>query len=113
MLFCGSEAYRPRKDCPARNAICYKCQKKGHFSKCSKSKRPLTAVITTFSNSKPQLCAITPAPTCLSYATITSFVRGLKLSTIVDSESLLSYINDRTARFFGLHIFNRVKKLSH
>ena len=103
-FFCGSKACHPRKNCPARNAICYKCQKKGHFSKCCKSKRPLTASITTFSSSKPQLCAITPAPTCLSYATITSSVCGHKLSTIVDSGSSLSYINDRTARFFGLYV---------
>ena len=103
-FFCGSKACHPRKNCPARNAICYKCQKKGHFSKCCKSKRPLTASITTFSSSKPQLCAITPAPTCLSYATITSSVRGHKLSTIVDSGSSLSYINDRTARFLGLYV---------
>ena len=35
-FFCGN-ARHPRAKCPARDAICNKCQKKGHFAKVCRS----------------------------------------------------------------------------
>ena len=37
--FCGSKSQHLRRNCPARNALCFKCQKRGHFFKCCKSQR--------------------------------------------------------------------------
>ena len=50
------------------------------------------------SSLEQQSCAILSAPSCLSHATFSSFVYGNKLSTAIDSGSLLSFINDETVR---------------
>ena len=104
MLFCGGEECHPRRTCSARNAVCSKCQKKGHFAKCCRSKSSSSVAITSLPSPTSQLCAITPAPACLSYATITAFLHENKVSMIIDSDSSLSYINDRTADTLGLRV---------
>ena len=37
VIFCGQNRH-PRKNCPAREAFCNKCEKKGHFAKICQSK---------------------------------------------------------------------------
>ena len=93
-FFCGKFPCHPRKACRARNAVCYKCEKRDHFAKCSRSTS--AAKISAFST---KLCVIQPAPPCLSYATLTSFINGRKLSTLIDSGSSLSFINEKTCTF--------------
>ena len=56
------------------------------------------------SSLKQQSCAIQPAPSCLSHATISSFVNGYELSTMIDSGSSLSFINDKTVKALKLHV---------
>ena len=56
------------------------------------------------SSLKQQSCAAQPAPSCSYHATISSFVNGYELSTVIDSGSLLSFINDKTVKAFKLHI---------
>ena len=99
-FFCGKFPCHPQKACRALNAICYKYEKKGHFAKCCRSIS--AAKISAFST--PKLCAIKPAPPCWSCVTITSFINGRKSSTLIDSGSLLSFINVKTARSLGLTI---------
>ena len=99
--FCGSKLPHLRRNCPARNALCFKCQKRGHFSKCCKSQRSPAAASPS---SSQQMCAIKTAPSCLSYSTIKSFVQGHELSTIIDSGSSMSFINDVTAKTINLPI---------
>ena len=102
-FFCGSKPLHTRENCPARNVYCYKCQKKGHFAKCCKSKRGTEWVSATMSAPDKQLCVVKQAPLCLSYATIKSYVNGQELSTVIDSGSSSSFINDKTARILGIH----------
>ena len=99
--FCGSKLPHLRRNCPARNALCFKCQKRGHFSKCCKSQRSPAAASPS---SSQQMRAIKTAPSCLSYSTIKSFVQGHELSTIIDSGSSMSFINDVTAKTINLPI---------
>ena len=33
-FFCEGKSLYLRKNCPARDPICFKCQKKGYFAKC-------------------------------------------------------------------------------
>ena len=47
-FFCGN-ARHPRAKCPARDAICNKCQKKGHFAKVCRSE-PVSTVASTGMN---------------------------------------------------------------
>ena len=91
-------SYAKSMPCPECHLL--QCEKKGHFAKCCRDTS--AAKISAFST--PKLCAIQPAPPCLSYATITSFINGRKLSTLIDSGSSLSFINEKTARSLGLTI---------
>ena len=35
---CGAKPAHPKSECPAKDAMCYRCGKRGHFQKCCKSK---------------------------------------------------------------------------
>ena len=35
---CGTRTAHPKSKCPARDVVCHKCGKKGHYQKCCKSK---------------------------------------------------------------------------
>ena len=35
---CGATPSHPKRDCPAKDSDCFKCGRKGHFTKCCKSK---------------------------------------------------------------------------
>ena len=90
--FCGY-SWHPRPKCPAREAECNKCGKKGHFSKACKSSaaRPKhTAAL------DPQLLgALTAAvgPLGLESALIPVLVNGKQLTGLIDTGSSESYIN--------------------
>ena len=101
--FCG-RAYHNRTSCPAKYATCYKCNKKGHFSKVcrSKSKDDANACIFT-----PNLCAIQPGPECLKNATVVAIINGTELSALIDTGSSTSFINKNTAKMLKLQIFPR------
>ena len=60
--FCG-RTYHSRSNCPAKNAVCYKCNKKGHFSVVCKTKINNNASACMYNSN---LCAIRPAPDCLA-----------------------------------------------
>ena len=62
--FCGRSIHA-RSMCPAKNARCYKCQRRGHFANVCKSKvfKNINARI-----SSSTLCVIHEAPNCLTQA---------------------------------------------
>ncbi|KAK3888197.1 hypothetical protein Pcinc_007728 [Petrolisthes cinctipes] len=68
--FCGQSRH-PRSKCPARTAVCHKCQKMGHFSKVCRS--PSASASVTFSD-RATLATITSAaaPGVLSKAVVES-----------------------------------------
>lgn len=41
---CNKQWHKFLQDCPALNHTCEKCQKKGHFGQCCKSKQPIRSV---------------------------------------------------------------------
>ena len=99
--FCGKH-YHNRKNCPALEETCYKCGYKGHFAKakvCRGKKISKTTIATMFS---PSLCAIQNTPECLSNATTTSMVHGVSLSTLIDTGSSMSFINEKTAKSLNI-----------
>ena len=99
--FCGSKSPQLRRNCPAGNALCFKCQKWPIFPSAVKvnallQQRP--------SLSSRQIYTIETAPSCLSFSTVKSFVQGHELSTVIDSVNSLSFINDVAANTTNLHI---------
>ena len=44
--YCGGFSH-PRYRCPARNATCYNCQKKGHFYSAYRANKSATAIVET------------------------------------------------------------------
>lgn len=115
-FFCGGARHH-RSKCPARNAECLKCAKKGHFAKvckmkstCASSSDQSVAVQTQY---HPQLlCVPNNIPLGLSKATFDVTVNGKLLKALVDSGSTESYINYDLAITLHLVISPVNKKIS-
>ena len=99
--FCG-RTYHSRSNCPAKNAVCYKCNKKGHFSVVCKTKINNNASACLYNSN---LCAIRPAPDCLASATIVAYIKGVEVSTLIDTGGSSSFINETTAKRLKLKVF--------
>ena len=92
-FFCGNSKH-PRSKCPARDAICMKCQKKGHFAKVcrGKSSTPKTGVSASLWS--PTLATVSAsAPGSLLKSTATVNVNGWQVKTLFDSGSSESFIH--------------------
>ncbi|KAK3726270.1 hypothetical protein QZH41_003048 [Actinostola sp. cb2023] len=91
-FFCGNTKH-PRSKCPARDATCNKCQKKGHFAKAcrgksSKPKEGFSAAIWS-----PTL-ATTGTPESLKKSSATVEINaGWKVKALFDSGSSESFIH--------------------
>ena len=89
-FFCGNLRH-PRFKCPARNAICNNCSKKGHFQKVCRANK--TAGTTATVN--PSLSGITTAaaPLSLRKSVTEVIVNGIPLQALVDTGSTESYVS--------------------
>ena len=107
-FFCGGTLHK-RTSCPARNATCNNCGKKGHYAKVCRSKGSAT-VATIF---KPSLCAMTAAvPGSLSRAAAHVYINGQQLSALVDSCSSESFISDEVVHKLSLPFTSAWKDIS-
>ena len=104
MLLCSTSFY-DRISCPAQSVVCYNFKKKGHFARVCKSRKwqstapGVSAIVST-----NQLYATQLSPACLSHATVTFKINEHKLSTAIDTGSLLSFINKETMKTIGLRM---------
>ncbi|KAK3885091.1 hypothetical protein Pcinc_010642 [Petrolisthes cinctipes] len=104
-FFCGLSRHS-RSKCPAREAMCHKCQKKGHFAKVCKS----SSVIASFTpTDRATLAAVSSAnyPRVLSKAVVEVSINGFKTNGLIDSGSSESFIHPELAAHLSL------KKLTH
>lgn len=90
-FFCGNNKHS-RSRCPAREAVCLNCRKKGHFAKVCKgkpvqSKDKLSAAVWS-----PTLATV-PGPTSLSKSLASVNVNGLQVKALFDSGSSESFIH--------------------
>ena len=81
-FFCGYN-WHPCSKCPAKDAVCNSCGKKGHFSEvCKSSSSKLTAAL-------PTLTIISAAsPRCLSNAIVKVQINGLSVDALIDPGAL-------------------------
>ena len=94
-FFCGN-ARHPRSKCPAREATCNKCHKKGHFAKVCRSE-PFSTVSTSACTNRPTIASVT-GPSALSKAMCKIDIQGLEVGGLIDSGSIDSFIHPDLVR---------------
>ncbi|VDI18016.1 Hypothetical predicted protein [Mytilus galloprovincialis] len=81
-FFCGNNAHA-RRFCPAKDASCHNCSKKGHFSKVCKSNTTSTG---TSASCTPILATVTAAsPQCLKKVVINVRVNERPCKALIDT----------------------------
>ena len=94
--FCGLDKH-PRSKCPAREAICHFCAKRGHFSKVCKS----TSAESKTVSASMITSLLAAAPNCLKQAQLSVLINGITTNALVDTGSSES--------FFSLDFAKRLK----
>ena len=96
-FFCGQSRH-PRSSCPARESVCNKCGKKGHFGKVCKSSASLSAAL-------PLLATVTAgAPSCLRHTILKAHINGREVDVLIDSGSTENHINTEFAQTSGIKL---------
>ena len=100
--FCGLQRH-PRSKCPAREATCHKCQKKGHFAKVCRSSGASASVTPS---DHVILATLTSAatPSVLSKAVTSVSINGAKAEGLIDSGSSESFIHPDLVKRLSLPI---------
>ncbi|KAK3890922.1 hypothetical protein Pcinc_005167 [Petrolisthes cinctipes] len=106
-FFCGNSRH-PRARCPARESICHKCQKEGHFAKvCRATSTTTTAsAATTVSDDRVTLASVTSAatPGVLSKAVAKITINGTEVEGLIDSGSSDSFIHPDIVKRYALSV---------
>ena len=89
-MFCG-RVNHARRYCPAKDAECFNCKKKGHFATVCRSKVKDNAFNSTCV--QPHLLATVNAPKGLERATVDVSVDGVDAKALMDSGATESFIN--------------------
>ena len=97
--FCGNNRH-PRSKCPAKEATCNKCQKKGHYAKVCQSKATLKVSASLHS----PVIATAQIPGTLSRSTATISLGKLKVKALFDSGSTESFIHPNLVKSAGLTV---------
>lgn len=90
--FCGGNRH-PRTSCPARNAECRSCGRKGHYQRVCKSKTSSRSVPNTTAAAGMLASASPASSNCLRKSIVDIRVNGVKLNALIDTGSSLSFIN--------------------
>ena len=110
-FFCGLSRH-PRSACPAKDAICKKCNKKGHFARvCLSKKSGTSAAVNEFST---QLAVVASASSVssLSSVTVTVKVNKQHAKALLDTGSTESFISEEVVKKRRLKIMSGITKIS-
>ena len=103
--------YDIRNRCPARDAVCHSCGKKGHFSRVCRSRRVTAPKLVSQSSavsltSSPSLCMMSAAcPRSLLKASLPVMLNGKTLTALVESGSSDSYISSSVSTKLNLNVY--------
>ena len=97
--FCGNNRH-PRSKCPAKDATCAKCQKKGHYAKVCQSKAASKVSAAMHS----PIIATTQSSGSLSKSTATINIGKLEVKALFDSGSTESFIHPNLVKRAGLTV---------
>jgi hypothetical protein len=106
-FFCGYDRH-PRNSCPAREAVCRNCDKKGHFSKVCRSKKTQNSYKsnTTTSAFIANLAYISAnLPGALSKTVIKVKVNNMEANGLVDTGGSSSFIDDEFVQHHKINVF--------
>ena len=106
-FFCGNKAH-PRALCPAREAFCDKCKKKGHFQRVCKS----TAIIESQSSYLTLASLKHSAAESLKKACVGVLINGKSAQALVDSGSTHNFIHPDIVKSLGLVIYPTLEKVT-
>ena len=101
-FFCGRTRHS-RINCPARNAICKKCGKKGHFQSVCRSSQHTHFSASTDTPIISSLI-LASAPTSLSNAVISIYVNGVLLQALIDTGSSESYLSKSVLQNYNWNV---------
>ena len=106
--FCDG-SFHSRNQCPAQDAECNYCGKRGHFAKVclsaakEKNTKKINAIIAN--ENKNNLCAITSAvPSCLKSSSVNVIINNCSLTGLLDIASSDFYINAKFVKELKLKI---------
>ena len=105
-FFCGYSKH-PRNKCPAKDASCKKCERKGHFAKVCRSKDKKTVSALSCEDPHNVLAAThsSAATNNLKKALINVTINNIKLKALVDTGSTDSYIDSSIVKKHRWKIF--------
>jgi len=96
--YCGNKRHE-RSRCPAKDKVCFKCEKRGHFSKVCRSR----SVNSKSSCASSLLMQIKPESTdSASKLNIPVQINGVAANALVDTGSTLSHLSERFVKVLDL-----------
>jgi hypothetical protein len=101
-FFCGSHRH-PRILCPAKEAICSLCIKKGHYQRVCMS-RPNKSLQNPTAACHMLASVSVVAPCCLQISIVKGKGNGVELNALIDTGSSLSFINQSLVKKCGIQV---------
>ena len=108
--FCGKSRH-PRSECPAREALCQSCKRKGHFAIVCMSKKRTSSAILVSDEASATIIAANPGLLRRAVARV-SLGRGLIANCLVDTGSTCSYVSEEFATLHKIPIIPEARKVS-
>ena len=104
--YCGFNQHPSRLMCPAREAICHACGKRGHYSRVCWTKSSSQSInksssAAVFSETRPVLAS---APPSLESAVIKGSLEGWPVEVLIDSGASKNFIDDKVASRLNLPV---------
>ena len=102
--FCGGFHVPQRALCPAKDAECFQCGKKGHFAKVCRSNHPGQTVAAAPESEEPGRLAslLASFPKSLKNSSVTVYICGKEIEALVDSGAYECFMRSDLARLLKL-----------